>query len=79
MARKVGQIVRRCAVPPQMGAITGTAVASSPTHIAVVTAPNSFIVCALSPLDHHVKLGDRLSLHFRQGCAVLDNARGRGR
>jgi N12 class adenine-specific DNA methylase len=66
-------------IPPPTGSITGTAVAASATHIAVATAPNSFVVCAAGSLDHDVKLGDRLSLRFREGHAVLDHARVRGR
>jgi N12 class adenine-specific DNA methylase len=65
--------------PPQTGSITGTAVAKGPTHIAVATAANSFVVLASSSLDHDVQIGERLSLRFHHGRVAIDNGRNRGR
>jgi hypothetical protein len=65
--------------PPQTGSITGTAVAKGPTHIAVATATNSFVVLASSSLDHDVQIGERLSLRFHHGRVAIDSGRNRGR
>jgi hypothetical protein len=65
--------------PPQTGSITGTAVAKGPTHIAVATAANSFVVLASSSLDHDVQIGERLSLRFQHGRVELDYGRNRRR
>jgi hypothetical protein len=64
---------------PQTGSITGTAVAKGPTHIAVATAANSFVVLASGSLDHDVQIGERLSLRFHHGRVAIDSGRNRGR
>ncbi len=65
--------------PPQMGQVTGRAVAKDDTHIAVATATNTFFIVESSSLGRQVEIGERLSLRFLQGRALLDSARGRGR
>ena len=65
--------------PPQAGQVSGRAVAKDDTHIAVATATNSFFIVESSSLGRHVQIGERLSLRFLQGRALLDSARDRGR
>src|ERR1700690_2400283 len=64
--------------PPQMGQVTGTAVAKDDTHIAVATATNGFVIVESSSLGCQVQIGERLSLRFLQGRALLDGSRDRG-
>jgi hypothetical protein len=65
--------------PPQTGPVTGKAVAKDEAHIAIATATNSFFVVPSKLLDHDVQIGERLSLRFHQGRALIDNGRDRGR
>jgi N12 class adenine-specific DNA methylase len=65
--------------PPQMGPISGRAVAKDEAHIAVATAANSFFVVPATFLGRDVEIGERLSLRFHQGRAMIDSGRNRGR
>lgn len=64
---------------PQIGSVTGRAVAKNEAHIAVATAANTFFVLPSTVLDQDVQIGDRLSLRFQQGRPLIDNGRDRGR
>ncbi len=70
-------IIERTA--PQIGSVTGRAVAKNEEQIAVSTAANTFFVLPSAVLNRDVRIGDRLSLRFQQGRAVIDNGRDRGR
>jgi hypothetical protein len=65
--------------PPQSGRVTGRAVAKDEAHIAFATAANSFFVVASGSLGRDVQIGERLSLRFHEGRALIDNRRDRGR
>jgi hypothetical protein len=65
--------------PPQMGPINGRAVAKDEAHIAVATAANSFFVVPATFLGRDVEIGERLSLRFHHGRAMIDSGRNRGR
>ena len=65
--------------PPQAGRVTVKAVAKDEGHIAFATAANSFFVVASGSLGRDVQIGERLSLRFDQGRALIDNGRDRGR
>ena len=64
---------------PQIGSVTGRAVAKNETHVAVSTAGNTFFVLPSTVLDRDVQIGERLSLRFQQGRPLIDNGRDRGR
>jgi len=64
---------------PQTGQFSAKVVAKDGAHVAFAAAGNSFFVVASSSLGRDVRLGERLSLRFRQGCPSLDNGRGRDR
>jgi hypothetical protein len=64
---------------PQTGPVTGRAVAMNEAHIAVSTAANTFFVLPATVLDRDVQIGERLSLPFQQGRALIDSGRDRGR
>ncbi|MGH9773085.1 MAG: hypothetical protein ACRD4Q_15530, partial [Candidatus Acidiferrales bacterium] len=64
---------------PQIGTITGRAIAKSDGHIAVSTAPNSYFVLPSTSLDGDVQIGERLSLRFQRGHVSIDDGRDRGR
>lgn len=57
--------------PPKAGPVTGRAVAKDETHIAIATAANSFFVLPSSCVGQDVQIGERLSLRFNQGCALI--------
>ena len=65
--------------PPQMGPINGRAVAKDDAHIAVATAANSFFIVPVTFLGRDVEIGERLSMRFHQGRAMIDSGRNRGR
>src|SRR5206468_2623778 len=65
--------------PPQTGPVAGKAVAKDETHIAIATAANSFFVVPSRLLDRDVQIGERLSLRFQEGRALIDRGRDRGR
>ncbi len=81
--RKSGTAIREMPIaerpPPQMGPINGRAVAKDETHIAVATAANSFFVVPATFLGRDVEIGERLSMRFQQGRAMIDGERNRGR
>ncbi len=70
-------IIERTA--PQIGCVTGRAVAKNEEHVAVSTAANTFFVLPSAVLNRDVRIGDRLSLRFQQGRPLIDNERDRGR
>ena len=65
--------------PPQAGSVTGRAVAKNESHIAIATAANTFVVVEATSLGTVVQVGERLSLRFREGRALIDNPRDRSR
>jgi hypothetical protein len=65
--------------PPQAGRVNAKAVAKDEAHIAFATAANSFFVVASGSLGRDVQIGERLSLRFHEGRALIDNGRDRGR
>lgn len=65
--------------PPQMGPVTGKAVAKDEAHIAIATAANSFFVVPAASMGRDVEIGERLSLRFHQGRVSIDGGKGRGR
>jgi hypothetical protein len=64
---------------PQIGSVAGRAVAKNETHVAVSAAPNSFFVLPSALLERDVEIGERLSVRFQQGRALIDSGRNRGR
>ena len=49
---------------PQVGLLSGTAVARNDTHLAVATAPNSFVVLETAASDGDIELGTRVQVRF---------------
>jgi hypothetical protein len=70
-------IIERTA--PQLGSVTGRAVAKDEEHVAVSTAANTFFVLPSVALEREVQIGERLSLRFQQGRALINNGRDRAR
>ena len=64
---------------PNTGSLTGRAVAKDESHVAVSIAANRFIVVEASALGREVQIGERLSLLFSQGRALLYTDRGQER
>ena len=65
--------------PPQTGQLTAKVVAKDGAHVAFAAAGNSFFVLPSSSLGRDVQVGERLSLRFNQGRALVENGRTRGR
>ena len=59
--------------PPQTSPVTGKAVAKDEAHVAIASAANSFFVVPSTLLARDVQIGERLSLLFKQGRALIDN------
>lgn len=65
--------------PPQTGQVTARVVAKNDTQIAFSTAANSYMLVSSSSLGRDVQIGERLSLRFNQGRALINNGHDRGR
>ena len=61
---------------PTTGSVSGRAVAKDGSQVAVATAANRFIVVDMITISRDVQIGDRLSLHFRQGRPSVERASG---
>jgi hypothetical protein len=62
---------------PQVGIVSGTAVAQSDTHLAIATAPNSFVVLETAAADGDIEVGTRVQVRFNRGRGTIEAA-GRG-
>lgn len=81
--RAAGSAIREMPIiqrePPERGCLTGRAVAKHEGHLAIATAPNSFVVVDATSLGRIVQIGQRLSLRFQQGRVSIDNGPDRSR
>jgi hypothetical protein len=57
---------------PQIGLLSGTAVARNDTHMAIATAPNSFVVLEAEPSNGDVELGTRVRIRFSRGRGTVE-------
>ncbi len=64
---------------PETGTVTGIAVADRDTHLAVATAPNSFVVIEKPTGAGAVELGKRVRVRFNRGHSIIKLAHDRGR
>jgi hypothetical protein len=65
---------------PQVGLLSGTAVAQNDTHLAIATAPNSFVVLETAASDGGAELGRRVRIRFSRGRGTIESGeRNRGR
>jgi N12 class adenine-specific DNA methylase len=66
-------------VCPQKGSVSGRAVAKDETHVAIATAPNTFVVVEVNSLGGVIQIGQRLALRFHQGRPSIDSGLDRSR
>jgi len=65
---------------PQIGLLNGTAVAQNETHLAIATAPNSFVVLETAGSNGDVELGAYVRIRFSRGRGTIEaGGRDRGR
>jgi hypothetical protein len=57
---------------PQIGLLNGTAIAQNDTHLAIATAPNSFVVLEREASKNSVELGARVHVRFRRGRGTVE-------
>jgi len=57
---------------PQIGLLSGTAVAQNDTHLAIATAPNSFVVLETAPANGDIELGTRVHVRFSRGRGTIE-------
>jgi hypothetical protein len=58
---------------PQIGMLSGTAVAQNDTHLAMATAPNSFVVLEKAASNGDIELGTRLRIRFSRGRSTIES------
>ena len=63
---------------PRAGTLSGTAVAQDGTHLAIATAPNSFVVLETAASNGDIDLGARVQVRFSRGRGSIE-AGGRDR
>lgn len=61
------------------GSVTGTVMAQNEMHLAVATAPNSFVVLERAAISGDVEVGMRVHIRFSRGCGTLEQSRDHGR
>ena len=66
-------------VRPQTGSVSGRAVAKDEVHVAIATAPNTFVVVEANSLGRSIQIGQRLALRFLHGRASIDSGGDRSR
>ncbi len=64
---------------PQTGQFTARVVAKDGFSVALAASGNSFLILPSASVGRDVQVGDRLSLRFNQGRALIENVRARGR
>jgi hypothetical protein len=65
---------------PEIGLLSGTAVAQNDTHLAIATAPNSFVVLETAAYKGDVELGAHVRIRFSRGRVTIEaGERDRGR
>jgi hypothetical protein len=57
---------------PQIGLLSGTAVAQNDTHLAIATAPNSFVVLDAAASNGDIELGTRVRVRFSRGRGTVE-------
>jgi len=57
---------------PQIGLLSGTAVAQNDTHLAIATAPNSFVVPETAAFKGDIELGTRVRVRFSRGRGTIE-------
>jgi hypothetical protein len=63
--------------PPEIGTLTGKAVAATDTHVAVATASNSFVILQLQDQAPEVQIGERIVVRIQQGRTTIEECLGR--
>jgi len=64
---------------PQTGQFTARVAAKDGCNVALTASGNSFFVLPSDSVSRDVQVGERLSLRFNQGRALIENGRTRGR
>jgi hypothetical protein len=64
---------------PQTGQFTARVAAKDGCNVALTASGNSFFVLPSDSVSRDVQVGERLSLRFNQGRALIENGRARGR
>jgi hypothetical protein len=79
--RQSGAAIRELPIterkPPEAGILTGKAVATTDTHVAIATASNSFVILQLKDPAATVQVGEKIAVRMQQGRANIEKGFGR--
>jgi hypothetical protein len=80
--RQSGAAIRELPIterkPPEAGILSGKAVATTDTHVAIATASNSFVILQKDPAAT-VQVGEKISIRMQQGRANIEKGLDRER